>query len=203
MPDRQQGVGDPYAAVPTDPGHVTPDPRPAPALVTPRRPGTVRAAVALMYLGAAVTVAVAILVLTGGVRAGRDLTLQDEAGTSGLPGSGLVVGMLATVVAIAILGVASVWLVMAITNRRGRRWARVVATVLAAFNLGNMLAVSHAIADAYAGVMPPGFDDPQMLPGLLPWLAYVGVGLAAVVLLWLPASSAYVRARARPAGERG
>jgi hypothetical protein len=74
------------------------------------------------------------------------------------------------------------WLWMATASSRGRNWARITGTILCA--LGWIIFVLVA---AYAAVGEPHF-----------WLTVVGgtllqclIGLAAVILTWVPASRAY------------
>jgi len=84
-------------------------------------------------------------------------------------------------IAFAVLGMilSLLHLYFAFPMRAGRNWARVVLTVLAAFTV---LAVLTAIASAT-------------------WYDWIGVALVVVaaVLMYLPASNAYFRARRRSA----
>lgn len=79
-----------------------------------------------------------------------------------------------------------VWLVMAVTNSRGRGWARIVATVLAVLNL--LLTIGMVTRGTAAGAIA---EAPTVL-----------VGAAVVWLLWQPASTTFFDrvARLREAG---
>ncbi|MHB1593508.1 MAG: hypothetical protein ACYCU3_04955 [Streptosporangiaceae bacterium] len=71
------------------------------------------------------------------------------------------------------------WLWMAWANKGGRRWARIVATVLFALNTLDLLA---QVARPHALL--------SLVLFILVWLA----GLGAIVFLWQGDSSAYFRA---------
>jgi hypothetical protein len=72
----------------------------------------------------------------------------------------------------------ALWLWMARTNGQGRNWARIVSTAL--FGVATL----QLPADIRAGLA-------LMIIAVLTWLA----GLAAVWLLWRPASSAFFKPR--------
>ncbi len=97
--------------------------------------------------------------------------------TSGQVHAALVAG-----VAIAVIGGfigVGLWLWMAWANRAGKRWARIVATVLFALstlNVITLVARPHALL--------------SLILGLLVWLA----GLGAIVMIWQRESSAYFQA---------
>ena len=83
------------------------------------------------------------------------------------------------------LVVIALWLWMAQANGQGRNWARILSTVL--FGLATL----QLIGDLQQAVSPAGTVEPVL--GLLlaapAWLP----GLAAVWLLWRPASSAFFK----------
>jgi hypothetical protein len=79
-----------------------------------------------------------------------------------------------TLVILVGLGVIALWLWMARATSQGRSWARVLSTVL--FGLATLELIGNH------GVL-------QLLCAVLTWLS----GLAAVWLLWRPASSAFFR----------
>lgn len=83
-----------------------------------------------------------------------------------------------TAIAVGLLGV-GLWIWMARVNGKGRRWARVVASVLFALNT---LSVLSAVRQPHVGL---GIA----LDGLI-WL----VGLGAIILLWQRASTDYYNA---------
>jgi hypothetical protein len=134
----------------------------------PRSARTVRAAVGLMYAGAAVTATSLVIAIVSLAHVGRGAATLRVAGRS---------QPLAVAVAVGIAGglaMIALWLWMARANGRGHNWARVVSTALVT------LATLHLFGNK--GVAQVAF-------AVLTWL----VGLAAVWLLWRPASSAFFR----------
>ena len=137
----------------------------------PRSARSVRAAVKLMYAGAAVSTVnlVILLALIGDTRFG--LLLNTPFITVSIAWS---------------LAPLALWLWMARETGRGRNWARIVSTVL----------FGAATLDLTEVFGPPGIRlslvpviaGSPIVP-VLYWLA----GLAAVWLLWRPASSAFFR----------
>jgi hypothetical protein len=84
--------------------------------------------------------------------------------------------LIITVVTLAGLAVPALWLWMARTNGQGRNWARIVSTVL--FGVATL----QLPGDIREGIA-------LMIIAMLTWLA----GLAAMWLLWRPASSAFFK----------
>jgi hypothetical protein len=74
---------------------------------------------------------------------------------------------------------------MARANRQGRNWARILSTVLSG------LATLELISDLPQSVISFGFGLTGL--GLIFWVPTWLVGLAAVWLLWRPASSAFFK----------
>jgi hypothetical protein len=147
----------------------------------PRSAPTVRAAVRLMGAGAAVSTVNLILVLAviGDIKArhavfGHRFTAAQVSQLNMLFVTEFVVTSLVPV---------ALWLWMARETGQGRNWARGLSTAL--FGLA-MLEMSHAIGGP--GIVFGGTVFGAIFPALT-WLA----GLAAVCLLWLPASSAFFR----------
>ncbi len=142
----------------------------------PRSAPTVRAAVLLMYAGAAVTLLGLIIsiiaVALDGLAAGHLRFLEQ---TQPLP-IVIAVGVLLGLVLVGL------WLWMAQANGRGRNWARIVSTVLVA------LATLHLFGNAGPGAA-------QVVFAAVSWL----IGLAAVWQLWRPASNAYFAPNRRSA----
>ena len=149
----------------------------------PRSARTVRAAVKLMYAGAAVSTINLILLLAiiGDIKAyhavlGYHLTTaQVSRFNAGFITLWIVWGL----VPIAL------WLWMARACGRGRNWARIVSTVL----------FGVATLDLTGAFGPPGFRlslVPTVFGPTIPVLYWL-VGLAVVWLLWRPASRAYFR----------
>jgi len=82
---------------------------------------------------------------------------------------------------------------MARANGRGRNWARILSTVLFGLATLDLPAVLGAPIHFQVGVTEPG------LVFVLTWL----VGLAAVWLLWRPASSAFFQRQNFPQAGHG
>jgi len=134
----------------------------------PRSAPTVRAAVRLMYAGAAITtLSFIVAIISVPFIGGRVGSLRLLGHTQPLPVDitvGIIVG----------LALVAVWLWMARTNGQGRNWARIMSTVL--FGLATLhLSGTKGLT--------------QVVFALVTWL----VGLAAVWLLWRPASKAFFK----------
>lgn len=137
-------------------------------------PQPVRTAVRLMWAGAAISALAVILTVaqTGAIRE----QLSGQQLPAGTDLDAVVSATIAVVVAIGVIGVA-LWALMAIMNRRGKAWARIVATVLGALNvLLNLLTIGGAVGAT---------------PTLSLLMGVVSLVLAAVIvfLLWRPESS--------------
>jgi uncharacterized membrane protein YuzA (DUF378 family) len=137
----------------------------------PRSARTVRAAVKLMYAGAAVSTVnlVILLALIGDIKVSQLLNTP-----------------FITVSIAWSLAPLALWLWMARETGRGRNWARIVSTVL----------FGAATLDLTEVFGPPGIRL-SLVPVIagsptVPVLYWL-VGLAAVWLLWRPASSAFFR----------
>jgi hypothetical protein len=149
----------------------------------PRSAPTVRAAVRFMYAGAAVSTAnlIALLALIGYIKAyhavlGHRLTAAQVSQVNTLVITLAVVSNLVPIAA---------WLWMARTNSEGRNWARSLSTAL--FGLATLdLTGAFKTPVIRLEVVQPVFDPTV---SVLTWLA----GLAAVWLLWRPASSAFFK----------
>jgi hypothetical protein len=139
----------------------------------PAAPAPVRAAVKLMYAGAAVSTVPLIIALAylGDIKA-YHLTVLDHR----LTAAQLIQyrSLIITLVIVTGLAVPALWLWMARANGHGRNWARILSAVLAG------LATLQLAGSRTDGVA-------LMIIAVLTWL----VGLAAVWLLWRPASSAF------------
>jgi hypothetical protein len=149
----------------------------------PRSARTVRAAVKLIYAGAAVSTVnlILLMALIGDARAyhamlGYHLT---AAQVSRLTTLFITVAILWALVPIAL------WLWMARACGRGRNWARIVSTVL----------FGVATLDLTGAFGPRGFRVSLVLTVFGPTIAvlYWLVGLAVVWLLWRPSSKAFFR----------
>lgn len=132
----------------------------------PRSPRTVRAAVWLMYAGAAVTILSLIGVLAALPFIGhRSAALQVAGRTQPL-------AVAITVSVLIALAMIVLWLWMARCNSRGRNWARIFSTVLVAAETLHLFGNTGVLELAFA---------------LATWL----IGVAAVWLLWRPTSSTF------------
>jgi hypothetical protein len=133
----------------------------------PRSAPTVRAAVRLMYTGAAVSTLSLIGAIIS-VAFGRSAATLRVAGHTQPLAAAITVGIVGGLVVIAL------WLWMARAISQGRNWARILSTVLFC------LATLHLFGNK--GVVQIAF-------AVLTWL----VGLAAVWMLWRPTSSAFFK----------
>lgn len=137
----------------------------------PKSAPTVRAAVQLTYAGAAVTAFGLIIAVISGAYLGRGAGTLRLAGRSQPLAVAITVGIVLGLVLIAL------WLWMAYAISRGRNWARILSTVLF------VLATPHLFGNNDVG---------EAVFWALTWL----VGLAAVSLLWCPASNAFFKPEA-------
>jgi hypothetical protein len=139
----------------------------------PRSAGTVRAAVRLMYVGAAVSTANLIMLLA----IIADISAYHIMGGHRLPAA------LAGQLIVSCLVPIALWLWMARANGRGRNWARNLSAVL--FGLATLdLTGAFGTPVVQLRLVPVIFGP--AIP-VLTWL----IGLAAVWLLYRPASTAY------------
>jgi hypothetical protein len=134
----------------------------------PRSARTVRAAVGLLYAGAAVTTLGLIIAIISVAYVGRGAATLRVAGRIQPVPVTVTVGIVGGLILIA------AWLWMARAISQGRNWARIVSTVLVG------LATLHLFGNKGAV---------QVLFAVLTWL----VGLVAVWLLWRPTSRAYFK----------
>ena len=151
--------------------------------VRPPAPAPVLAAVKLMYAGAAVSTVTLIIVvaLIGGNKAGGHLRWQGHTLTAAQLSH--LKPLIIMVTILAGLVVPALWLWMARANGQGRNWARMLSTVL--FGLATLqLAGIFKTPVSHVGF---GVEVLGLVVPVLTWL----VGLAAVWLLWRPASSAF------------
>jgi hypothetical protein len=142
----------------------------------PPAPAPVRTAVKLMYAGAAVWT---VLLISA-------LVLIGKAGHATVNGHTLH-GRLVPITVVAVFGlvVIALWLWMARATGQGRNWARILSTVL--FGLATLQlrgVFGGPVSHLGVGLIVVGLVVP-----VLGWLA----GLAAVWLLWRPASSAFFK----------
>lgn len=154
------------------------------------RPQTVRLAVIGMWIGAALS-AVSVLVVYVemlAVVASNDARLEEKYGDNYVrmdslseAGVWLSVGIAAAWAVVEI----ALWITMALTNRNGFGWARVAATVMGC--VGLLFAVANfALSIAQENIV---------VVSIVYNLANQALAIAIVVLLWLPASTAYYSAK--------
>jgi hypothetical protein len=150
----------------------------------PRSARTVRAAVKLIYAGAAASTVnlVILLALIADVKAyhailGHHLTTAQVSQAS--------TPFITTVILWDLVPIA-VWLWMARACGRGRNWARIVSTVLFGVATLNLTGAFNWFSGTHLTLVPMIYGP--TLP-VLYWL----VGLAVVWLLWRPSSRAYFR----------
>jgi uncharacterized protein (DUF486 family) len=172
----------------------------------PAAPAPVLNAVKLMYAAAAVSTVTLIISVTliGDAKAALrtanpSLTAAQVRDLNGLITLAIVSGLV----------VIALWLWMARANGQGRNWARILATVL--FGLATLELIRQYPSDqlghlVLGGQVQPvihygsGVTMPALIVPALTWLA----GLAAVWLLWRPASSAFFNPQGRTqAGHSG
>jgi hypothetical protein len=150
----------------------------------PAAPALVRAAVTLMYAGAAVSTAGLITGLAL-ITAGLQVAARGQFLGHSLTAPPMRPLVITVWIVLGLAGIA-VWLWMARANGQGRNWARITATVLfilAALQLRG--AFSQPVSHAGSGVTVLSYGATVLFAAA--WLA----GAAAVWLLWRPAASAF------------
>ncbi len=149
------------------------------------QPQSIRTAVLLMRIGAGLSLLSLVLTLAtvGSLRDDirADLQAQGTSFTESQVDTTFNVAIAIAVIS-GLIGVA-LWLWMAWANGKGKKWARVVATVLAALGLLSLL-----VTLTTAGTTTLS---------LLLSVVTIGVGVVAVVLLYRPDSSAFYEANSR------
>lgn len=155
----------------------------APPAAAVAQPASIAQAVKLMYVGAALSL-LGIIVTFLEKGAIRDAVENSTAGKTMTPDeldSAVTLGLVSGIVA-GLIGVA-LWLWMARANGRGRKWARIVATVFFAFSVLNFLG---------------SFLQPT--PALSRILGVIMLVLGAYILylLYRPESTQYYEAQSAP-----
>jgi hypothetical protein len=175
-----QAKAAPVPARAVKPRSSAPKAQPLPPLQQEPMPSTVRNAVRLMYAGAAFS---AIDLIVSLVTAGQISTAIQNAHPT-WSHARITANAHAELTASVIVWLVTIgfWVVMARTNQAGRGWARIVATVLSVLSTLSFV----------EAVIQPG-----PLVSKLIYLPLWAVGVAAVILLWRPATTDYIRA-ARP-----
>lgn len=145
------------------------------------QPSTIRTAVRLMWVGAAISAIGIIVAFTQTDELREQIREADSSLTADEVDTAVAVGL----TFIGVIGVISVglWLWMAATNGQGKAWARTVATVFGGLNV---------LFTAF------GFFGDQLTP-LNVVFSIIGIALAVaiLVLLYRPESNAYYDYRTR------
>ena len=171
------GQARPVPAKAMPPRATAPKASPLPPPEPEPMPSTVRNAVRLMYAGAVISGIdlVVSLITAGQVSTGiqSDNPHWSHARVENAAHSEITASVVIWLVTIGF------WIVMARTNQAGRGWARIVATVLSVLST---LSFAEAII------------EPAALVSKLVYLPLWAVGVGAVIFLWRPATTEYIRA---------
>jgi hypothetical protein len=152
---------------------------PEPARLGP--PPSVVMAVRLMYAGAAVS-ALSLIVGLATVGSLRSALHRSDPSLTPTQLHSLQTVVIVGSVVVGLIGI-GLWVWMALMNKAGKSWARIVATVL--FGLDTLfLLLGLARAGAAAGT----------LVSILTWL----IGLGAVIFLWRRDATEYFTAQSAP-----
>jgi hypothetical protein len=153
----------------------------APEPARPEPPPSVVMAVRLMYAGAVVS-AVSLVVGLATVGSLRNALHKSQPTLTPTQLHDLQTVVVVGSIAIGLISI-GLWVWMALMNKAGKSWARIVATVLFGLDtLFLLLGVARAGAAA------------SSLVSVLIWL----IGLGAVVLLWRKDSTGYFTAQSAP-----
>jgi hypothetical protein len=145
----------------------------------PPQPQSVRTAVILMYVGAAISAAglIATLALSSRLKNAIETALRKAKTTPKLTATQIHNGandFIIIVIVLALIGI-GLWLWMAWANGRGKGWARILSTVF--FGL-----------DTIALVLSGARTATTLIFAALGWLA----GLGAIVFLWRRDTTEYI-----------
>jgi hypothetical protein len=153
----------------------------------PRSARTVRAAIKLMYAGAAVPTIYLIIVLAYlGANGMQAVRLTHRATLTAAQVSERET-LVITMAILSLLVMTTLWLWMASATGQGRNWARILSTVLFGLATLNLTSV-FGPPGLRIGIGGPGTGG---ILSVLIWL----IGLGAVWLLWCPSSSAFFKAQ--------
>jgi hypothetical protein len=153
----------------------------APEPARPEPPPSVVMAVRLMYAGAVVS-AVSLVVGLATVGSLRTALHKSQPSLTPTQLHDLQTVVVVGSVAIGLISI-GLWVWMALMNKTGKSWARIVASVLFGLDtLFLLLGVARAGAAA------------SSLVSILIWL----IGLGAVILLWRKDSTEYIAAQSAP-----
>jgi uncharacterized membrane protein (DUF2068 family) len=149
----------------------------------PETPASVTMAVRLMYAGGVLSILslLSTLLMTGQIREAAEQAAKDSGGAlSQSTIDTIVTGTIAAAFVFGLIG-AGLWFLMGWQNSRGASWARIVGTIF--FGIETLSAI-------YTLAAGQGNTAISMVLLVLIWL----VGLAAVIFMWRPESSAYYQA---------
>ncbi|MET3808433.1 putative membrane protein [Nakamurella sp. UYEF19] len=158
----------------------------------PVAPGTVKGAFLIYLLSAAVSVISVVLLVTSDTWNQVIATYGDQADAAGVTAASLIqtVKIFAIVAVVIFVGL---YLLFAFKMRAGRNWARIVLTVL------SVLSVANVARPASSSVT---INDTTYAVGSTQAVGWAATALAivAIVLMFMPASNAYMSASkaARP-----
>lgn len=142
----------------------------------PEPPKSILTAVKLMFVGAGLQALTILFGLLGAGQLRDQLAEQQPELTSDELDAAVAVGV-GGVVIIGLMAV-GLWIWMALANRRGRNWARIVATILGALNIAfTLFGLSQA-----TGL------------GVIIQVITIALAAAIIFLLYRPESSAYYNA---------
>lgn len=166
------------------PGQAPPPTEPPPPL---------RLAVGLMYVGAAFSVIGTVIGVADMDEVKRRIA-EDNPSLSATEVESTASGAAVVAVLMALL-TAGLWIWMAIMNRKGKSWARVVATVLGAI-AGFFTLLSLAVG------LSVNVDGERPVDTVISVLSLV-LAVVILILLYRPESSAYYEAVSRPSSGYG
>jgi hypothetical protein len=174
------------AGLPRHPGTPPQESAAAPA-AKPAQPPAIRNAVRLMWAGAVISLLSLVVTLAtlGSLKTQvRDqLAQNNQKVTEDMVNAGYAAGIVGGVV-VAIVAIL-LWLWMAWKNGQGRKWARIVATVLGVINvLSTLYTIGSGTAEPAAVVLA---------------VINLVLAIAILVLLWRKEASAYYAACSAPA----
>ena len=154
-------------------------------LATTQQPPSIKTAVMLMRVGAALSVIGIIvgLLTLGQLKDDVRQQLQDQGSTFTNSDVDSIFGVAVGFIIVVGLIATALWLWMASANGKGKSWARIVATVLGVINVLSFLYQVSA--------------GNQTLLSLIIGALNVIVGVAALVFLYKSDSSAYYQANSR------
>jgi hypothetical protein len=147
----------------------------------PAPPASLLTAVKVMYVGAALAVVHAVIYIVTSSATKTAIEKKNPTLSASAVNTATTVGVAIGAITALIAAVLFIWI--ARKSQQGRNWARVTATVL--FCIAILGTVYDAIAAAASLVRIFNYVD-------------LVVGLVAIVLLWVPSSSAYFRYFKRP-----